>query len=187
MPRVGIEQTIGNGSAFAERVRAAAKKKALPMLQAVADTAVENAEGLAEDAFYLDRPPERRHRGTRRLRGSYRAELQNPTGPGLVTIRLYSTANDVKVLAGEEGSRPHQITAHGPNGLWLPAGGKNANKGKLQGSRRLGSAVQAYETRKSFVGNSVNHPGTKGKHVMKRALEAAVRTHLRKAVVARRR
>ena len=70
--------------------------------------------------------------------------------------------------------------------------GASAIKGKPVAV--IGTALGQYggvwahdETRKSFVGNSVNHPGTKGKHVMKRALEAAVRTHLRKAVVARRR
>lgn len=186
MARVGVERSIGANSAFAQQAQAAARKKGAAMLKEVGATAVENAEGLAADEFYLDRPAARRHAGARRLRGSFKAEV-TASGTGPITVRLFSTAADVKVMALEEGSRAHDISAKGPNGLWLPAGGKDANKGKRQGSRRLGSAVQAYETNKEWVGQTVHHPGTKGKHVMRRALEAAVRTHLRRSVVAKRR
>ena len=64
----------------------------------------------------------------------------------------------------EQGSRPHDIVAHG-NALMIPVSGSGFGGGKLSGGARAGQQVAFFKR--------VRHPGSKGVHMAAEGLAAA--------------
>lgn len=172
---VTVTRTLNNQSQFAKAALKKGKAKLAPKLQAIADDAVQRAEALVAAELINDRPSSRRHAGTRKMRGSFRAEvIDGGDGTFPFTVKLTSRANEAKVKALEWGSPPHTIEARNADQLWLPS---------LPGKPPVSNAaIQAYTTKKWPVGPSVEHPGNKPYMFMHRALEAAASAALHRAI-----
>jgi hypothetical protein len=94
----------------------------------------------------------------------FAAWVPDTIGSGLSVVGVVGDQVDYAPYV-EEDTQPHDIYAHG-GALMVPvAGGGGFGGGRLSGSARAGQQV-------AFFGR-VHHPGTKGKHMAKRGLEAA--------------
>ena len=84
-------------------------------------------------------------------------------GVGFATVGI---VGDVVSYAPfvEEGTGAHDITAHG-NALMIPVGSSGFGGGALSGRARAGQQVAFFK--------KVHHPGTRGRHMASRGLEAA--------------
>lgn len=179
MAQVQVTRTLNAQSEFARRARRAGKAKAKGLVDKIGQRAVELAEKQIREDFITDRPPKRRHAGSRRLAGSMRYEVTtrgDETFP--YVIRLYSRANAAKVNSLEQGAQPHTISTWKVGGLWLP---------EKKAGQKLSRTEQAYTTTKRPVGQSVEHRGNKKYGFMRSSLERAASEALGRAVVAKRR
>lgn len=99
-------------------------------------------------------------RRTGRLQSAWTPDT---TGVGFATIGIVGDPVGYAPFV-EEDTEAHDITAHG-TALMIPVGSSGFGGGTLSGRARSGQQVAFFK--------SVRHPGTKGKHMASRGLEAA--------------
>jgi hypothetical protein len=181
---------ITANSAFGRQLLEAGARKAEAMLREVGEDAVRRVDQILRKEFNTNRPESRRNPATAgegRLLGSFSYRISNPGGGAPITLKLISSASEVKVNSLNYGSVPHGIDGTKPDGLlkFPPSGiGSNApafakGKGRITYRTQAGTA---FSTPRGGGGSAyirvphVDHPGMQsGARFMNRALSSAVR------------
>lgn len=117
--------------------------------------AMESATRVAEAEIKALTP-----RRTGRLQSAWAPDT---IGTGFATIGIVGDPVGYAPYV-EEDTAAHDITAHG-NALMIPVGGSGFGGGTLSGRARAGQQVAFFK--------SVRHPGSRGKHMARRGLDAA--------------
>lgn len=143
--------------------------------------AVKQAELIAKQELFWDRPPNRRNSRLHYTTGfSYRV-VQGSAG-GLPRLELRNRAGHAGII--EHGSGAHRIGASGRGFGKGSASRSGKNQIRFRGvpngrGKGTTTASDAYGVGPQFRGRGVNHPGTKAFNISKRALARAVNQTLR--------
>lgn len=185
MANARVTRKLSANSQFGRDVAHILAREAAHKFADVARLAEQEADRIVAAEFVNDRSPDRRRTG-RHLLGSFNAHVEWDGQGFPVSISLGSTAEGKKLGSLNYGSPAHSITGAlvFPVAERLTAGATSTLKPK---ARRIQAAYGKGSKGAQYVRTSeVNHPGTKAKHFMERALESAVRKTYGQAVAARR-
>lgn len=199
--KAGFVRKLNSRSSWSQEIAAATKRKMNAELRRIETEVVDEVERRVSQLYQPRTDPQRRKgENDVHLHGSFRAEWQGSTFP--LTLRLWSEADDAKVMALNYGANQHEIRPRESGGwLWLPRAGLGQSFAALrrsQGrpvraapgqrlpahSRFIQSPAAGVQARAGSLTKkrSVQHPGIQASYFMELALEVVVERVLRHRV-----
>lgn len=194
--KLTVSRRLNSNSAFAKQVEAQTARKVAKTMESIKAEVSAEINKIVEQELVLDRPVERRKKGTRRLANSFYVDIVWDGKSFPISVQVKSRANSAKVAALEYGSRPHIIRARNAKNLVFPSTGWTGASTEIGAGQRIirlesGGSVSGRQRRQAYGGRTLSakgnlvqtpliktpevlHPGNRPYRFMERGLEIAL-------------